>query len=165
MLAELDPLGPVGPVDLTAVQLILTPRLRELLVPPKSRPNGAVFVAPVEMARGLSFQVVFVPGLAEKLFPQRILQDPLLPDSAREALQVPGLSTQPLRVADERLALRLAASAATDHLALSWPRIETEKARARVPSFYALEALRAAEGSLPGSMNSPDAQKAPAPRT
>jgi ATP-dependent helicase/nuclease subunit B len=150
VLAELDPLGPVGPVDLTAVQLILTRRLRELSVPPKSRPNGAVFVAPVEMARGLYFQVVFVPGLAEKLFPQRILQDPLLPDGAREALKVPGLSTQPLRVADERLALRLAASAATHHLALSWPRIETEKARARVPSFYALEALRAAEGSLPG---------------
>lgn len=150
VFAELEPLGPVGPVDLTAVQLVLTPRLRELSVPPKSRPNGAVFVAPVEMARGLSFQVVFVPGLAEKLFPQRILQDPLLPDGAREALQVPGLSTQPLRVADERLALRLAASAATHHLALSWPRIETEKARARVPSFYALEALRAAEGSLPG---------------
>jgi ATP-dependent helicase/nuclease subunit B len=150
VLAELDPLGPVGPVDLTAVQLILTPRLRELSVPPKSRPNGAVFVAPVEMARGLSFQVVFVPGLAEKLFPQRILQDPLLPDDARQALETPGLSTQPVRVEHERLALRLAASAAEAHLALSWPRIETENARARVPSFYALEALRAAEGRLPG---------------
>lgn len=150
VLAELDPLGPVGPVDLTAVQLVLTPRLRELSVPPKSRPNGAVFVAPVDMARGLKFQVVFVPGLAEKLFPQRILQDPLLPDDARQALGVPGLSTQPVRVEHERLALRLAASVAEAHLALSWPRIETENARARVPSFYALEALRAAEGRLPG---------------
>ncbi|MHB8474749.1 MAG: PD-(D/E)XK nuclease family protein [Steroidobacteraceae bacterium] len=150
VLAELDPLGPVGPVDLTAVQLVLTPRLRELSVPAKSRPNGAVFVAPVEMARGLKFQVVFVPGLAEKLFPQRILQDPLLPDDARQALGVPGLSTQAVRVEHERLALRLAASAAEAHLALSWPRIETENARARVPSFYALEALRAAEGRLPG---------------
>jgi len=150
VLAELDPLGPVGPVDLTAVQHVLTPRLRDLSVLPESRPNGAVLVAPVEMARGLVFEVVFVPGLAEKLFPQRILQDPLLPDDARDALGVPGLATQALRVEHERLALRLAASAATSHLALSWPRIETEKARARVPSFYALEALRAAEGRLPG---------------
>jgi len=150
ILAELDPLGPVGPVDLTAVQHVLTPRLRELAVLPESRPNGAVFVAPVEMARGLAFEVVFVPGLAEKLFPQRILQDPLLPDQARGALAAPGLATQAQRVAEERLALRLAASAAIAHLALSWPRIEIENARARVPSFYALEALRAAEGKLPG---------------
>jgi CRISPR/Cas system-associated exonuclease Cas4 (RecB family) len=150
VLAELEPLGPVGPVNLMSVQHVLTPRLRELSVPPQSRPNGAVFVAPVEMARGLSFEVVFVPGLAEKLFPQRILQDPLLPDDARNALGATGLATQPLRVAQERLALRLAASAATRHLALSWPRIEMENARARVSSFYALEALRAAEGELPG---------------
>lgn len=150
VLAELDPLGPVGPVDLTIVQQVLMPRLRDLAVLPKSRPNGAVFVAPVEMARGLAFEVVFIPGLAEKLFPQRILQDPLLPDAARSALGVPGLATQALRVAEERLALRLAASAAMSHLALSWPRIEIENARARVPSFYTLEALRAAEGRLPG---------------
>ncbi|MDB6108130.1 MAG: ATP-dependent nuclease, subunit [Gammaproteobacteria bacterium] len=150
VLAELDPLGPVGPVDLAAVQHVLTPRLRDLSVLPESRPNGAVWVAPVEMARGLAFDVVFVPGLAEKLFPQRVLQDPLLPDNARQAVGVPGLATQAVRVEHERLALRLAASAAMCRLALSWPRIEIENARARVPSFYALEALRAAEGRLPG---------------
>jgi CRISPR/Cas system-associated exonuclease Cas4 (RecB family) len=150
VLAELDPLGPVGPIDLWAVQQVLMPRLRDLLMLPEPHPNGAAFVAPVEMARGLAFEVVFVPGLAERLFPQRILQDPLLPDEARKALGAPGLATQELRVAQERLALRLAASAATRHLSLSWPRIEAENARSRVPSFYALEAMRAAEGHLPG---------------
>ncbi len=30
------------------------------------------------------------------------------------------------------------------------PRFESDKARPRVPSFYALEAIRAAEGRLPG---------------
>ena len=34
--------------------------------------------------------------------------------------------------------------------ALSWPRIDLENARPRVPSFYGLEAIRAAEGRLPG---------------
>ncbi len=150
VLAELDPLGPVGPVELSAVQQVLMPRLRELLVPAESRPVGAVWVAPVEMARGLAFEVVCVPGLAEKLFPQRVLQDPLLSDESREALGISGLATQAHRVEHERLALRLAAGAATSHLALSWPRMEIENARSRVPSFYALEALRAAEGRLPG---------------
>lgn len=148
-LAELDPLAPVGPVDLATVEHVLAPRLRELQVPPEGRPQGAVFVAPVEMARGLSFEVVFVPGLAEKLFPQRILQDPLLPDDARTALGS-GLVTRDAQVARERLALRLAAGCACRHLSLSWPRLEIENARARVPSFYVLETLRAAEGRLPG---------------
>jgi ATP-dependent helicase/nuclease subunit B len=150
VLAELEPMGPVGPVDLATVQHVLTPRLRELTVFPETRPNGAVFVGPVETARGLEFDIVFVPGLAEKLFPQRILQDPLLPDHARLLLGAPGLATQDSRVAAERLALRLAAGAAKQHLALSWPRIDIDNARPRVPSFYALEALRAAEGRLPG---------------
>jgi RecB family exonuclease len=150
LLGELEPLGPVGPVDLWMVQHVLGPRLRDLTVMPETRPNGAVFVAPVEMARGLEFDAVFVPGLAEKVFPQRILQDPLLPDEVRSSLGAAGLATQESRVAAERLALRLAAGAAKHHLSLSWPRIEIESARPRLPSFYALEAMRAAEGRLPG---------------
>jgi RecB family exonuclease len=53
-------------------------------------------------------------------------------------------------VANERLALRLAVGAARERVHLSYPRIDVEQARPRVPSFYALEALRAAEGELPG---------------
>jgi RecB family exonuclease len=149
-LAELDALGPIGPVDLSTVQHVLAPRLRELAVPPAARPAGAVFVGPVELARGLEFDVVFVPGLAEKLFPQRILQDPLLPDEARRRLGLTGLAMSDDRVEAERLALRLAVGTARLHVALSWPRIDIDNARPRVPSFYALEALRAAEGRLPG---------------
>lgn len=149
VLAELNALAPVGPVDLATVEHVLVPKLRELRVPPEARPQGAAFIAPVELARGLSFDVVFVPGLAEKLFPQRILQDPLLPDAARAELGQ-GLATRATQVARERLALGLAVGCASRHLSLSWPRLEIENARARVPSFYVLEALRAAEGRLPG---------------
>src|SRR5262249_20678974 len=49
-----------------------------------------------------------------------------------------------------RLALRIAVGAATRKLVLSYPRLDMEKARPRVPSFYTLEAMRAAEGVLPG---------------
>ncbi|MGE5178201.1 MAG: PD-(D/E)XK nuclease family protein [Bacteroidota bacterium] len=149
VLAELAPLGPVGPVDLVVVQHVLAPRLRELAMPPSARSEGAVFVAPIEMARGLEFEIVFVPGLAEKLFPPRILEDPLLPDEERRALG-DRLATQEHRVQAHRLALRLAVGAAKRRAALSWPRVDVESARARVPSFYGLEALRAMEGRLPG---------------
>lgn len=150
VLAELAPLGPVGPVDLVIVRHVLAPRLRELVVPPTDRPEGAVFVAPIEMARGLAFDTVFVPGLAERLFPPRILEDPLLPDEARRAFPPGLLPTQEARVQSHRLALRVAVGAAKHRVALSWPRVDVESARARVPSFYGLEALRAMEGALPG---------------
>jgi RecB family exonuclease len=149
-LAELAPMGPVGPVTLDEVQLVLAPRLRELAVRPPRRRYGHVFVAPAESARGLQFDVVFVPGLAEKLFPRRLVEDPILLDARRTELDVPFLVTQPARVAAERLALRLAVGAARERVVLSYPRVDVEQARPRVPSFYALEALRAAEGTLPG---------------
>ncbi len=148
VLAELEPLAPVGPVDLTMVQQVIRPRLTELTVLPDARPGGAVFVAPIDLARGLEFEVVFVPGLAEKVFPARVIEDPLLPDEARKTLG--DLATLDSRVANERLALRLAVGAASRSVALSWPRIDLENARPRVPSFYGLEAMRAAEGRLPG---------------
>ena len=40
--------------------------------------------------------------------------------------------------------------AAERSLVLSYPRIDLDRVRPRVPSFYALEILRAAEGRLPG---------------
>jgi len=43
-------------------------------------------VALVEAARGLAFDVVFAPGLAERVFPQRVAEDPLLLAAVRERL-------------------------------------------------------------------------------
>src|SRR6184192_1397566 len=149
-LAELEPMAPVGPVDLDEVQLVLGPRLRELTVPPPRRRYGAVLITAAEAARGLAFDVVFVPGLAEKLFPRKIVEDPILLDGERETLGVPALTTRHARGAAERLALRLAIGSARERVLLSYPRIDVEQARPRVPSFYGLEALRAAEGALPG---------------
>jgi CRISPR/Cas system-associated exonuclease Cas4 (RecB family) len=54
------------------------------------------------------------------------------------------------RVAGERLALRIAVGAARRRAILSYPRVDLDQGRPRVPSFYALEIFRAAEGSLPG---------------
>ena len=148
-LAELEPMAPVGPVDLYEVQLVLGPKLRELGVEPPRRRYGTVFVGPVEAARGQSFDTVFVPGLAERVFPKKIVEDAILPDRQRAEVD-PALLTRRDRLEHERLALRLAVGAATRRLYLSYPRIDIQQSRPRVPSFYALEALRAAEGPLPG---------------
>jgi len=149
VLSELAPMAGVGPVELREVQLVLARRLVEVAVPPPKRRYGRVFVAPAEAARGLAFDFVSVPGLAEKLFPRDIREDPLLLDRQRAALGA-GLPTNAERLGRERLALRVAVGAAARQLLLSYPRLDLEKSRPRVPSFYALEALRAAEGRLPG---------------
>ncbi len=86
VLAELAPMAPVGPVGLREVRVVLGRRLANLTLSPSSRSAGRVFVGPVATARGLAFEVVFVPGLAERMFPQRVGQDPLLRDEVRVAL-------------------------------------------------------------------------------
>jgi ATP-dependent helicase/nuclease subunit B len=148
MLAELSPMGPVGPISLTEVLFVLEGTLLQAAVPPSPQRYGKVFIAPIEAVRGLSFDVVFVPGLAEKMFPRKIVEEPILLDAKR--LRLGGnLATNSSRLEKERLALALAAGAAEYRIYLSYPRLDLEQARPRVPSFYALEVVRAAEGRLP----------------
>ncbi len=150
VLAELAPMASVGPIALGEVRIVLERRLLELSVPPAPSRYGRVFVGAPEDLRGLAFEAVFVPGLAEKTFPQKVTEDPILPDAARAELAQARLATNATRSADERLALRLAAGAAERELTASYPRVDLQQSRPRTPSFYALELLRAAEGTLPG---------------
>ncbi|MEM7248025.1 MAG: PD-(D/E)XK nuclease family protein, partial [Acidobacteriota bacterium] len=148
VLSELAPMADVGPVGLEEVRLVLEQRLLQVTEPEKSRRAGRVFVAPVDAARGLSFDVVFLPGLAEKLFPKKIVEEPILLDSLREQLD-DRLPRREDRQAAERLLLHVGVGAARRSVVLSYPRLDLDQGRPRVPSFYALEALRAAEGRLP----------------
>lgn len=149
LIAELAPMGPVGPVALDDVQLVIGRQLAELVVPSEGGRAGKVLVASAEEARGMCFDLVFVPGLAEKIFPRKVTEDPLALDALRARLS-PDLMVNGDRVAAERRALRLAVGAARRRVVLSYPRIDVERSRPRVPSFYGLEVLRAAEGVLPG---------------
>lgn len=149
-LAELEPMSSVGPIDLHEVQLVLKSRLHDLSIKPPQHRYGRVFVGPIEAARGLSFDVVFVPGLAERVFPRKIIDDPILPESQREQINSKELTKRRHQLETERAALRLAVGNANERVYLSYPRIDVQQSRPRVPSFYALEALRAAEGRLPG---------------
>ncbi len=148
-LAELEPMGPVGPLTLAEVRIVLAERLGRLEAPPARRRYGAVFVAPPAYARGMQFEVAIVPGLAERMFPKKLTEDPILSDAMRHAVSA-ALKTQEVRVGAERLALRIASGAAARSAMFTYPRVDLDQGRPRVPSFYALEVLRAAEGRLPG---------------
>lgn len=150
VLAELAPMHEVGGVTLAMVRRALTPRLAELRVLP-GRDETGVEVLSTEEVRGRSFDVVYVPGLAEKIFPAKVTPDPLLGDEARVAWrgETPlTLATREERAEEERLALRLAVGAAERTVVFSWPRIDVDRARPRVPSFYVLETARVVKGEL-----------------
>jgi ATP-dependent helicase/nuclease subunit B len=148
VLADLRPMAAVGPVSLAEVRDVLADRLAALEVEPPAHRYGRVFVCSPDQVRGRAFRVGFVPGLAERLFPQKLREDPLLLDDLRR--EVGGeLTLQDDRAEHERLLLRLAVGMATERLYVSFPRIETAEARARVPSFYALEVMRAVTGRIP----------------
>jgi len=148
VLAELRPLAPVGPVSLDEVREVLLERLALLDQRPPASRYGRIFVGGIEHARGRRFDVVFVPGLGERVFPRKPREDPLLLDSVRARIDG-ALDRQRERGQRERALLRLASGAARRRLYLSYSRLDVAAGRARVPSFYALEVQRALTGRIP----------------
>jgi hypothetical protein len=149
VLAELRPMGAIGPVSLEEVRDVLADRLRTIEDHPPAHRYGAVFVGSPHQARGRAFGVVFVPGLAERMFPQKPREDPMLLDKEMREPLGAGLPVQEDRAKTERLLLRLAVGAATERLWISYPRIDVAGGRPRVPSFYALDIVRAITGHIP----------------
>jgi len=148
VLNELEPMAQVGPVELDEVYGVLAERLRVLRVEPPQRRYGRVFVGGIDEARGRVFDAVFLPGLAEGLFPKRASEDPLLLDALRRGISR-DLEVNEDRVADERLLLHTAAAGASARFIASYPSMDLTQGRPRVPSFYALEIARAVEGRVP----------------
>ena len=148
-LGGLRPMSGIGPVSLDEARAVIADRLLLLQRdPPKSR-YGRVFVGPPHQARGRTFKVVFVPGLAERMFPQKPHEDPMMLDQEVRKPLGADLPMQTERAQAERLLLRLAVGAASERLWLSYPRIEIAESRPRVPSFYALDVMRAVTGRVP----------------
>ena len=147
-LAELKPLAGVADVRLDEVCDALRDRLTQLSVPPPPYRFGRVFVGTPDQVRARTFDVVCVLGLAERVFPQRGRQDPLLLDAHRAQLS-PDLPIDDDRLAQERLQLRLAVGAASRALVASYASMEAAQARPRVPSFYAIDLHRAVTGRVP----------------
>jgi ATP-dependent helicase/nuclease subunit B len=149
VIAELRPMSEIGPVSLEEARDVIADRLLSIEIDPPRHRYGRVFVGSPQQARGRTFRVVFVAGLAERMFPQKPHEDPMLLD---EEMRVPlgaGLAVQESRGRLERLLLRLAMGAPRERLWLSYPRIEIAESRPRVPSFYALDVMRAITGRIP----------------
>jgi hypothetical protein len=155
-LADLRPMASIGPVTLEEARDVLSDRLLALDWDTRRARYGAVFVGTPHQARGRAFRVVFVPGLAERIVPQRPREDPLLVDERRRAIALASadgdtldLVGQEERGSAERLLLKIAIGSATERLYLSYPRMDVAETRARVPSFYALDVARAITGRVP----------------
>ena len=149
ILDELSAMDAIGPVPLEEARDVLAERLRSQDEYPRRTRSGQVFVASPQQARGRTFNVVFVPALAERLFPQKPREDPMLLDEEMRKPLDAGLFLQEDRAKTERLLLRLAVGAATARLWLSYPRLDVTGARPRVPSFYVLDVMRAVTGRIP----------------
>jgi ATP-dependent helicase/nuclease subunit B len=149
VLGELRAMSAIGPVTLEEARDVLAERLRNFDEQPPADRYGRVFVGSPHQARGREFKVVFVPGLAERLFPQKLAEDPLLLDEDMRKPLEARLFVQDDRGKTERLLLRLAVGAATERLWLSYPRLDVAGARPRVPSFYLLDVMRAITGQIP----------------
>ena len=149
VLRELRPMSTIGPVTLEEARDVLSERLRTLDDHPPAQRYGRVFVGSPHQARGRAFKVVFVPGLAERLFPQKPREDPMLLDVEMRQPLAAGLFLQEDRARIERLLLRLAVGAPTERLWLSYPRLDVGGGRPRVPSFYVLDVMRAITGRIP----------------
>src|SRR5262245_54024938 len=150
VFADLRPMGAVGPVTLDEAARVLANRLSTVEADAPLRRYGRVLVGSPSQLRGRSFDVVFVPALAERMFPQKPREDPLLLDEARQRLGA-GLPLQADRADLEKLQLRLAVGAAESRLYVSFPTVEVGEGRPRVPSLYALEVWRAMTGRVPSA--------------
>src|SRR4029077_7031579 len=114
----------IGPVSLEEARDVIADRLLSLEVDPPRHRYGRVFVGSPNQARGRTFRVVFVAGLAERMFPQKPHEDPMLLDEEMRVPRAAGLPVQEDRGRIERLLLRLVVGAPTDRLWLSYPRID-----------------------------------------
>ncbi len=147
-LGELRPMASVGPVALGEVHDVLTERLGALRTEEEGPRYGRLFVGTAAEAAGRVFETVFLPGLHEGAFPKKSAEDPLLLDVHRQASS--DLPTKrPAWQARERRFLRQALGAARSRLVFSYPRWDLTLGKAAIPSFYALELMRAGFGEVP----------------
>ena len=118
----------------------------ELRAPALTRPAGRVYLGLAGDAAGQCFEAVFVAGLAERSFPVKQSQDPILPDRLRARIAGGSLAQSAQGREAERRLLQRAVGAARTRLVLSYPRMDAAAGKSRVPSLYLLEAARAAYG-------------------
>lgn len=148
-LESLDALG--GQIDVPQFKEVLSEALEEKALRQGFFQKGGVCVSDLMPARGLSFRAVFIPGLVERAFPAAARQDPLLLDHEREEVNRSfgrrgGMPLKRSRFQEERLLFSLAVGSAREKLILSYPRLDANSGRERIPSFFLLRVGEALQG-------------------
>ena len=115
----------------------------------RARRYGRLFVGTPHQARGRSFRVVLRagPGRARRAAAAARGSAAARRAAPRDRSRRSSGRTSAARA--ERLLLKIAIGAATERLYLSYPRLDVGETRARVPSFYALDVMRAITGRVP----------------
>ncbi len=119
--------------------------------------GGGVQVLDAMSSRGLSFRVLFVLGLNEKVFPRSISEEPFLRDHVRRRLSEVLGNHIPEKLRgfeEERLLFYLLLNAAEERLYLLYERSD-ESGKPKVLSHYLMDIIQKVEGapaSAEGSM-------------
>ncbi len=132
-LRRLDECG--GEFSLKPALELLQSALQSAALPWGRFQQEGVNLLPLRSAAGLSFPVIFIPGLAERIIPAPVKPDPLLPENERLALS----GKLPLRRRElelEALRFTLALGGAVRRAVLTWPRVSAAAGREQLPSFY-----------------------------
>ncbi len=147
-LGDLDRFA--GPVPFESFRRILLAGLAGTRGASGRLMGGGVNLLSLGEARGLAFDHLFIPGLAERIFPSSPRQDPLLPDrERRELMRLANgqvlLSERGRRLEEEALIFSFALDSALGGLVCSYPRMEQETGRERIESSF----LRYIDGYSP----------------
>ena len=110
-----------------------------------------VQVGPLEHARALDADVVFIVGLAEGLCPAPARDDTLLPDAERRRARYGELALATARVGSQHRALLAAMAAAREECIVGFPRGDHRGGRTRLASRWLLDAVGAVTGQRPTS--------------
>ena len=137
----IDSLADADRVEASADIERFTTLLDGLLDQPAGRvgaTGGGVFAAPIAAAQGMTFDAVFIVGMADGSLPPKQQEDALLPDALRKRLG--GRLAPPAgeRSLEERRLYLLAISAAPKRF-LSYPRTDPGAQRGQHPSPWFLE--------------------------
>jgi len=160
-LAALDTLSGLDELGEPPTPDVFRARVRDLLA--DARPAIGAFerneptVVSLMAARGVPFDLVIVPGLVEKSFPQPARQDPILLDAERDKLsellaRAGGKADIPRKARrrdEEELLFALAVNSARRRLVLTFPRLDAATARERVPSHFLLRMVEMLSDTTP----------------
>jgi ATP-dependent helicase/nuclease subunit B len=99
--------------------------------------GDGVFIGPIATARGMQFDLVFLLGMVEGIFPRVPREDPLLPDHERAAVGAL-VSRATRRLAHDREDFLAAMASAGRHI-LCYPASSLRSQRKNLPSRWLLE--------------------------